>query len=125
MKPSIFTSAFRKLLTFASRTPTSRRSKQRCTLAMECLEERTVLTVSPMVPNEILIGFDGDVAATYHSRGAAAGIGVAEQLIGDLGLHGGKLLAVSPGVAGHSATMSSRWTLPSGTDVPTMIARLA
>src|SRR5207245_1999801 len=39
--------------------------------------------------------------------------------------HGGKLLAVPPGQGSASAPLTSRWLLPTGTDVPAMIARVS
>jgi subtilisin family serine protease len=106
---------------------TTRRRPVPFRLSLEPLEERTLLSTAgaDFVPGEVLIGFDRNVAATYQSRGPAAALTAADQLVDRFGLQNGRLLAAPPVVSSKSIPVASRWSLPAGTSVPEMIARLA
>ncbi len=119
-----------------SRRPTGRVSPakaglraRRCT--MEALEQRTLLSVvgwdendgalpaaaAQFVPGEILVGFEGDVVAAYHGKGAAAALEAAGKLVGANGLHSPEVLMDTPAAANHGSRLATHWRLPAGADV--------
>ncbi len=76
-------------------------------------------TAEPMevVPDEILIGFEGDVAESFRAQGAGPALAAAGMIVQDLGLANGRLLMEVPANANGNARLSTHWKLPDGSDV--------
>jgi subtilisin family serine protease len=107
----------------------------RCIL--EALEDRRLLSVAAwdenkasaaggaqFVPGEILVGFEGDVVAAYHGKGASGAMEAARKLVGADGLQGGEVLTDVPADTGHAARVVTHWRLPAGADVLQAVQRL-
>ncbi|MGI6416680.1 MAG: S8 family serine peptidase [Thermoguttaceae bacterium] len=102
------------------------------------MEQRTLLSVvgwdendgalpaaaAQFVPGEILVGFEGDVVAAYHGKGAAAALEAAGKLVGANGLHSPEVLMDTPAAANHGSRLATHWRLPAGADVLQTVQRL-
>ncbi len=76
------------------------------------------------VLGEILIGFEGEVPATYRAKGAQGALKAAENMVGANGLHSPRVLMDLPATANRAARLATHWQLSAGTDVQEMVARL-
>jgi subtilisin family serine protease len=77
------------------------------------------------VPGEVLVGFEGEVSATFDAQGKAAALEAADRQLGGAGLHSPDVVFQSPNIAGGPSILVTRWQLPPGVDVPDVIARLS
>jgi len=77
------------------------------------------------VPGEILVGFEGEVAALFGTKGAAVALEAAGKLVGAHGLHNPSvLMGISP-AEGKAARLLTHWQLPAGADVLQTVQQLA
>jgi subtilisin family serine protease/subtilisin-like proprotein convertase family protein len=121
----------------SARRLTNARSRR---LLLETLEDRALLTAGmldptlvtggiatglPYVPDEVLIGFEGDIESSFRRDGAGAALGRAGSLTAAFQLRDPQVLAHHPALSGDSASLSTRWRLPTGSNVLDVASRLS
>lgn len=84
----------------------------------------SAITEPVTVAGEILVGFEGDVAALFRNHGMAVAMEAAGQVVGDSGLHNPKLLMDVPAAVGRAARLTTLWQLPDDSELDAMINRL-
>lgn len=87
--------------------------------------QKTTAQAAQFVPGEILVGFEGDVAATFANRGAAMALQAAGRQVGGFGLNAPDVLFELPGTENRSAQLATLWQLPAGADVLEVVAQVS
>jgi subtilisin family serine protease/subtilisin-like proprotein convertase family protein len=98
-------------------------------MSIERLEDRRLLAAQAaenhFVPGEIIVGFEGDVAAEFRTDGPGKALQSAAARFGGLGLQNGEALMHRPAGAHGAERLATVWKLPQGKDVLDVAAALS
>ncbi|MHB0960176.1 MAG: S8 family serine peptidase [Pirellulaceae bacterium] len=104
------------------------RQRNRRTLAAERCEDRTLLAAAgeaAFAPGEILVSFEGAVAAMYRMEGPSKALQAVTEHLSGIGLQQGEALVHRPGSPLQQERLLTLWKLPPGKDVSQAVAELA
>ena len=86
---------------------------------------RTQRPLRLVLPGEILVAFEDEVAALHRNQGAAKAFDAAGKLVGVEGLHSPQSLLHVSDSANRPDRLVTKWQLPAGVDVLSMVNRLS